>query len=45
MIENRILAYLYNERFSESNEEQCTAFQNVCLGPLLFIKIPLKTAP
>ena len=27
MIENRISGYLYNEPFSESNEEKCTAFQ------------------
>ena len=29
MIENRISDYLYNERFSESNEEKCTAFQSM----------------
>ena len=29
MIENRILAYLYNERFGESNEEKCTVFQSM----------------
>ena len=29
MIENRISGYLYNELFSESNEEKCTAFQRM----------------
>ena len=29
MIENRISGYLYNELFSESNEEKCTAFQSM----------------
>ena len=29
MIENRISGYLYNERFSKSNEEKCTAFQSM----------------
>ena len=29
MIENRILDYLYNELFSESNEEKRTAFQSM----------------
>ena len=29
MIENRISGYLFNERFSGSNEEKCTAFQNM----------------
>ena len=29
MIENRISRYLYNELFSESNEEKCTAFQSL----------------
>ena len=29
MIENRILGYLYNELFSESNEEKCMAFQSM----------------
>ena len=28
MIENRISGYLYNELFSERNEEKCTAFQS-----------------
>ena len=27
MIENRISGHLYNELFSESNEEKCTVFQ------------------
>ena len=38
MVENRISGYLYNELFSESNEEK------VWLCPLLFIKILLKIA-
>ena len=29
MIENRISGYLYNELFSERNEEKCTAFQSL----------------
>ena len=29
MIENRISCYLYNELFSESNKEKCTAFQSM----------------
>ena len=29
IIENRISGYLYNELFSESNEEKCTAFQSM----------------
>ena len=29
MIENRILGYLYNELFGESNEEKSMAFQSV----------------
>ena len=29
MIENRISCYLYNELFSESNKEKCTAFQGM----------------
>ena len=29
MIENRISGCLYNELFSESNEEKCTAFQSM----------------
>ena len=29
MIENRISGYLYNDLFSESNEEKCTAFENL----------------
>ena len=42
MIETRITGYLYNKRFSESNEESVRPFK-VWLGPLLFIKILLKT--
>ena len=41
MIENRISSYLYYERFSESNEEKCTAFQSMA-SFLMFIKILLK---
>ena len=37
-----ISGYLYNERFSESNEKNVWAFK-ICVGPLLFIKTPLKT--
>ena len=29
MIENRISGYLYNELFSNSNEEKCTTFQSM----------------
>ena len=29
MIANRISGYLYNELFSKSNEEKCTAFQSM----------------
>ena len=29
MTENRISSYLYNKRFSESNEEKCTAFPSI----------------
>ena len=29
MIEIRTLGYLYNELFSERNEEKCTAFQSL----------------
>ena len=43
MIENRISGYLYNELFSESKKENIWPFK-VWLGPLLFIKILLKTA-
>ena len=43
MIENRVLVYLYNKLFSKSNEEKLWSF-NCWLGPLLFIKILLKTA-
>ena len=41
MIENRISSYLYYERFSESNEEKCTAFQSMA-SFLMSIKILLK---
>ena len=46
MIESRISCYFYNELFSESNKEKCTAFQGKAwsLIPLLLIKILLKTA-
>ena len=43
MIENRISGYLYSELLSESKKENVRPFK-VWLGPLLFIKIPLKTA-
>ena len=42
MIENCVSGYLCNELFSESNEERM-AFKE-WLGPLLFVKILLKTA-
>ena len=29
MIENRISGYLYNELFSKSNKEKCTAFESI----------------
>ena len=29
MIENRISGYLYNELFSEGDEEKCSAFQSM----------------
>ena len=29
MLENHISGYLYNELFSESNEEKCTTFQSM----------------
>ena len=29
MKENQVSGYLYNELFSESNEEKCTAFQSI----------------
>ena len=46
MIESRISCYFYNEHFSESDKEKCTAFQGKAwsLIPLLLIKILLKTA-
>ena len=43
MIEDRISGYLYNELFSESNEEKCTALQSMA-WPLIVIEILLKTA-
>ena len=43
MIENRISGYLYNELFNERKKENVWPFK-VWLGPLLFIKILLKTA-
>ena len=42
VIENRIPGYLYNELYSESSEE--TRTYKMWFGPLLFIKILLKTA-
>ena len=42
VIENRVSGYLYNERFSESNEKNVRPFK-VWPGPVLFIKILLKT--
>ena len=41
MIENRISGYLYNELFSESNEEKCTAFQRMAWS-LIVHKNPIK---
>ena len=41
--ENHISGNLYNELFSESSEEKCTAFQSM-VWSLLFINILLKTA-
>ena len=29
MLENRLSGYLYNQLFSESNKEKCTAFQSM----------------
>ena len=43
MIENRISSYLYNQLFSESNEEKRTAFQSMTWS-LIIHKILLKTA-
>ena len=42
MIENRISGYLYNELFSESNEEKCTAFQRMVCS-LIVHKNTIKT--
>ena len=41
MIENHISGYLYNELFSESNEEKCTAFQRMAWS-LILNKNPIK---
>ena len=41
MIENRIADYLYNELFSESNGEKCTAFQRMAWS-LIVHKSPIK---
>ena len=49
MIENRIAGYLYNELFSKSNEEKCTAFQkmawsrNIHKNPIKNYSIALQT--
>ena len=43
MIENRISGYLYNELFSESNEEKCTAFQRMDWS-LIIHKNPIKNS-
>ena len=47
MIENCVSGYLYNELFSESNEEKCTPFQRMAWS-LIVRKNPIKncsTAP
>ena len=41
MVENRISGYLYNDLFSESSEEKCTAFQSMAL-PLIVYKNTIK---
>ena len=41
MIENCVSGYLYNELFSESNEEKCMAFQRMAWS-LIFHKNPIK---
>ena len=43
MIENRNRGYLYNELFKKVTKKNVQPFK-VWLGPLLFIKILLKTA-
>ena len=42
VIENRISGYLRNDLFSESKKENVRPLK-VLFGPLLFIKIQLKT--
>ena len=44
MIENRVSDYLYDQLFSKSNEEKCTALQSMAWSLILFIKKLLKTA-
>ena len=41
MIEDRISGYLYNELFSEINEEKCTAFQSMA-WPLIVHKNTIR---
>ena len=41
MIENQISGYLYNELFSENNEEKCKAFQSMAWS-LIFHKNTIK---
>ena len=36
MVENHILGYLFNELFSESNEEKCTAFESMALSLIVY---------
>ena len=36
MVENCISGYLYNEPFSESNEEKCMAFQSIALYLIIY---------
>ena len=36
MVGNRISGYFYNERFSESNEEKCTAFQSMAWSLIVY---------
>ena len=44
MIENRISCYLYNELFSESNKEKCTAFKGMAWS-LIVDKNTIKNCP
>ena len=44
MMKNCISGYLYNEIFSESNEEKCTAFKRMTWSVSYTIKILIKTA-